>query len=534
MTITGRFTLFLITILIASCTNIPSELQKAESLIESKPDSALHILRNLSPKTCKSDENKALYGLLITEALDRLKLPLLPDSVIDFSINYFQKHPDPVRLANCYLYKGRKYKYAFQYDKASSLFVQGLELIENRNEYLLSARLNFDMADISNYQKEYAKARQNYIKAYNLYLKVKSEYFVNTTLLSIGISYNNEKQYKKAQKYFYRVYQNTNDSLTKGLAIQNLGINYYALKQFDSALYYLRKSLSFPYIQTNMAIRNYYLADLYFDLNKFDSAGYYAKHSFIYNPDIITRRECYRILVNTYNEKGDIPGLKKSMVAYQNCIDSIRKIETQPKGSYIENLHLTKVESKQNKLKLWIIICVLFIFIILAVLLIRQLTRHSKKAIKQTEEKHIRHKAEIRKEPILKKRKALNDKIEKIKTELVQEKKPVSIAEREFQARKIYEKLLHLNDTEFFFQEMNTLFNNLVTKLRARYPGLNDKELLWCCLYLLEVPTHDMLILLEYNTDNSLKRMKNRLSDKVSVENAGLLGDFLFKIISED
>ena len=153
MKLSGRFPLFLfISIITTNCTNTPSELQKAESLIESKPDSALHILRNLSPKTCKSDENKALYGLLITEALDRLKLPLLPDSVIDFSINYFQKHPDPVRLANCYLYKGRKYKYALQYDKASSLYVEGLELIENRDEYMLSARLNFDLADIKSYQ----------------------------------------------------------------------------------------------------------------------------------------------------------------------------------------------------------------------------------------------------------------------------------------------------------------------------------------------------------------------------------------------
>ena len=534
MKITGRFPLFLFTILISSCTNPTSDLQKAELLIENKPDSALYILRHLSPTKYNSDENKALFGLLMTEALDRLKLPLLPDSVIDFSINYYQKHPDPVRLANCYLYKGRKYKYAFQYHKASSLYVEGLELIENRKEYMLSARLNFDMADINSYQKDYGKARQKYNEAYNLYLKAKSEYFANTTLLSIGISYSNEKEYKKAQKYFYRVYFHTNDSLTKGLALQNLGINYYALKQYDSAQYYLRKSLSFPYIQTNMAIRNYYLADLYFDLNKLDSADYYAKKSFNYNPDIITRRECYRILVNTYNEKGDIPGLKKSMVAYQNCIDSLRKIETQPKGSYIENLHHTKVESKQNRLKLWVVICILFIFIILACMLFRRLRRHSKKTIKQTEEKHNRHKAEIRKESVLKKRKALNDKIEKIKTEQIQEKKPVSIAEREFQARKIYEKLLHLNDTEFFFQEMNTLFNNLVTKLRARYQGLNNKELLWCCLYLLDVPTHDMLILLEYKTDNSLKRMKNRLSNKVCIENAGLLGDFLFKIISED
>jgi len=404
MKITFRFPLFLLfSIVITNCSNPQSQLQKAESLIEIKPDSALHILRNLSPKTCTSDENKALYGLLMTEALDRLKLPLLPDSVIDFSINYFQKHPDLVRLANCYLYKGRKYKYALQYDKASSLYVEGLELIENRDEYMLSARLNFDLADIKSYQKEYAKARQNYIKAYNLYLKVKSEYFANTTLLSIGISYNNEKEYKKAQKYFYRVYFHTNDSLTKGLAIQNIGINYYALKQYDSAQYYLRKSLSFPYIQTNMAIRYYYLADLYFDLNKFDSANYYAKKSFNYNPDIITRRECYRIIVNAANAKGDIRGLKKSMVGYQYCIDSIRKIDAQPKGTYIENLHYTKAESKQNKLKLWIVICILFILFILACLLFRRLRRHSKKAIKQTEEKHIRHKAEIRKEPYLRK-----------------------------------------------------------------------------------------------------------------------------------
>jgi tetratricopeptide (TPR) repeat protein len=399
---------------------------------------------------------------------------------------------------------------------------------------MLSARLNFDMADINSYQKDYVKARRNYIEAYKFYLLAKSAYFANTTLLSIGITYSNEKQYKIAQKYFFKIYLITNDSLTKGLATQNLGINYYAQKQYDSALNYLRKSLSFPYIQTNMAIRNYYLADLYFDLNKFDSADYYAKKSFNYNPDIITRRECYRILVNTYNEKGDIPGLKKSMVAYQNCIDSLRKIETQPKGSYIENLHLTNVESKQNKLKFWIIICVLFIFIILGCLLFRRLRRHSKKAIKQTEEKHVRNKAEIRKEPVLKKRETLKYKIDKIKTEQIQEKKPLSITERELQVRKIYEKLLHLSDAEFFCHEMNTLFNNLVIKLRARYPGLNDKELVWCCLYLLEIPTHDMLILLEYKTDNSLKRMKNRLSDKVCIENAGLLGDFLFKIISED
>ena len=246
MKLTGQiFVFYFLFVVISSCSNPPEELQKVETLIESKPDSALHILRNISTEKYKSDKNKALYGLLLIEALDRLKLPMLPDSLLDFSFNYYQKHPDHVRLANCYLYKGRKYKYNLQYDKASNLYVQALELIDNKKEFMLSARINFDMAEISRYQKEYAAAREKYSEAYQSYLKAKSVYFANTTLISIGITYNHEKKYQEAQNYFYRVYFHTKDSLTKGLAIQNLGINYYALKQYDSALNYLRKSLSF-------------------------------------------------------------------------------------------------------------------------------------------------------------------------------------------------------------------------------------------------------------------------------------------------
>ena len=534
MKLSGRISLFLIlSILITSCTNSPNELQKAESLIENKPDSALKILKNLSPNKYKSPENKALYGLVMIEALDRLKLPL-PDSVLEFSLNYYRKTNESIRLANCYLYKGRIEKYKFHFDKAVTYLLIAEELAKNSPDYLLNGRIKFDLADIFRYQKEYDNAKLKYQQAYSCYTCAKSSSFALTTLISIGITYTYEKKYDIAHRYFYKVYHSTSDSMIKGLVMQNMGINYYCRKQYDSALYYLRKSIPYPYVKANKAIRMYHLADLYLDLQRYDSAFRYAQEAFKFNPDIVTKRECYRILVNSYNAKGDIPNLKQAMVEYQNCIDSLRKIETQPKGSYIENLHHTKAESKQNKLKLVIVIAVLFIFIILSCLLFRQLRRHSKKAIKQTEEKHIRRKAEIRKEHILMKSEALKGKIEKIKSEKIQEKRPVSITEREFQTRKIYENLLHLSDTEFFFDEMNSLFNNLVTKLKDRYPGLNNKELIWCCLYLLEVPTHDMLILLEYKTDNSLKRMKNRLSEKVSVENASLLGNLLFEIISED
>ena len=526
MKIIVRFSLFLLfSILISNCTNHPTELRKAELLIESKPDSALYILRQLSPTKYKSDEKKALYELLMTEVLDRLKLPLLPDSLLDFSINYYLKHPDPVRLANCYLYKGRKYKYSLQYDKASSLFVQGLELIENRDEYMLSARLNFDLADISNFQKEYDKARQKYSEAYNSYLKANSIYFVNTTLLSIGISYSNEKQYKKAQTYFYKAYYHTNDSLLKGYAIQNLGINYYRMKQFDSARCYLRKSLTFPYIQTNKAIRYYYLADLYFDLNSYDSSAYYAKQSFNHKPDIITRRECYRILVNTYNAKGDIRGLKESMMGYQYCIDSLRKIDTQAKGSSIENLHHTKHEVVKTRKWVGYLCGVILLILIVSVLLNMLLHKRKNKEIRQTNQKH--------KEQMLKQRKALINKIEHTKEAQSGMRKKLTFAEKEKQDLKLYNHILHFNDETYFFKMMDAILNNLHSKLKERYEEVSEREIKWCCLSLLEIPPTDIMTLLDYKQE-ALNKMKIRLAYKLQLQYASELIGFLNGILLED
>ncbi|MEI8272177.1 MAG: hypothetical protein WCG08_06105 [Paludibacter sp.] len=526
MKISSYISVFLfLSLVLACCTNPPNELQKAESLVETKPDSALQILRHLSSNKYKSTENKALYLLLMTEALDRRKLPMLPDSLLDFSMHYYQKYPDPVRLANCYLYEGRKYKYSFQLDKASSSFVQGLELIENSEEYLLSARLNFDLADISLYQKEFDKARQKYSEAYYLYLKAKSIYFANTTLLSIGISYCYEKKYKDAQQYFYRFYLNSNDSLSKGLAIQNLGINYYALKQYDSALFYLRKSLSYPYIQTNMAVRVYYLADLYFDLHQYDSAGYYAKKSFSYKSDIVTRRECYRILVNTSNAKKDVSGLKEAMVAYQNCIDSIRKIDAQPKGSYIETMHHSKREAVKTRKWLGYLSLGIILILILSVLLYLQLHKRKSRELNQSTEKH--------KELMLKHREALIQKIKNTKDSQTAIRKKLSFAEKELLDKKIYNDILHLQDTSYFLKLMDANMNNLPGKLKERYEEVSDREIKWCCLTLLEIPVTDILNVLDYKLE-ALNKMKTRLAAKLQLQSATELSIFLQGILSEN
>ncbi len=73
-----RFSTYYIVILLlifgpGACSLVPNELKTAEQLIETAPDSALHILQHLSPSKYKSDKNRALYVLLMIETQGKKK-----------------------------------------------------------------------------------------------------------------------------------------------------------------------------------------------------------------------------------------------------------------------------------------------------------------------------------------------------------------------------------------------------------------------------------------------------------------------------
>lgn len=514
------------------CSFMPDELKRAESLIESSPDSALYILQHISPDKFRSDESRALYGLLMVEALDRKPSDVSCDSLLAYSLQYYTNHHQAERLAACYLYKGRLYKRKFQYENATNNYLKALDYLEGSKDYLLLGKVHSDIADIYLYQTEYKRATQKYNVAYGCFAKARNANSANYCLINIGKCYSQSRKYKEAHRYFFKVYATAKDSLVKGFAVQYIGVNYYSARMYDSALVYLRKAVRYPYFRSNMALRYYYLADLYFDCNRFDSAFYCATKSFDYETDIRIKRECYRILVNTANNKGDIPGLKKYMALYQDCSDSIRKIDAQTKGSVIETIHATRQESEKKQNRLWYLGIALLVVIILSALLYMSKHRKSEQTLHLREENHQMQRAGIRKEVMLKHRDALLRKIEDHKASHTPEWKKAGPAERERIDRKMYEELLHLNDITFFYKEMDTVLNNMVTKLQTRYQ-LNEKEIQWCCLYLLNVSNQDIMMLLDY-TQDALKKMRQRLANnKFGIKSLRELEPFLYGILTE-
>lgn len=518
----------------AGCSFMPHELKTAERLIETAPDSALYILQKLPADNYQSGESRALYGLLMIRTLDKKMLPLKPDSLLDYSISYYLKNPDHDRLATCYLYKGRSYKYYFQYEKAMTCYLKAFEEVKDSKDYLLIGRINSDLGEIYTIQRDYYQSRKKFYNAYSCFFKAHFQELAFHSLLFIGETYHYAQDYKTARKYFRQITNQAKDSLQKGALYQDIGLNFYYSKQYDSAYIYFKKIIKYPYVKNNRALRYLYLSNIYFEFNKFDSAYFSAIQSINLQADIRTKRECYRVLTNSEFKRGNLREMSFYMNRYVQISDSIREIDAQIKGSYMETTYIAKKEANENKVQKWISWSAIFIVIVSFLFILRNIFIKVKKEKKQIQESHTEEKVGILKKVIEDKRALLQKQIEDRKILMMAEFRNAGSQEREHQLLKIYIELLHFDKTELFFREMDKLLNGLITKLKNRYNTLNEKELMLCCYLMLHIPTYDMLILFGYKSDDSLKSLKRRLPKKFELENATLLEDFLLSIVSEN
>jgi hypothetical protein len=221
------------------------------------------------------------------------------------------------------------------------------------------------------------------------------------------------------------------------------------------------------------------------------------------------------------------------MNQYVVLSDSVRKIESQTKGSMVDSIRSSTLELMKTKNRTgYIVIGLLFVFIMLVLILYIFLKKRNAIKIQMSEINSQQQNIDNRKKALIKYSETLIQKIETIKSKQLAERKKASHSEKEKMDRKIYEEILNLNDIKIFYNEMDIILNNLVSKLRTRYPTLTTKEIIWCCLYLLHIPTTDINLLLDYK-EGSLMKMKQRMAEKVDIARVIQLYDLLNNILAE-
>jgi tetratricopeptide (TPR) repeat protein len=519
------YSLMLLLLSLTACSLTPKELQRAEQLMEYAPDSSLHILQHISHKNYMSSSNKALYGLLMFQALDKNYLTLTPDTLINYSIDYYEREGQKSRLAAAYLYKGRMYKYALRYEDATLCLMKAVDNANKTKDFALLGRIYTDLGDICFKQQDYIKARAEYKKEYESYSKTTLKKQALEALLAVGRTYFSVHKYDSAMLYYKRALVQATDSISKANCLQNIARNYFAVKQYDSALHCLRPIIDYPYVDNNRAIRYYVLADVCFELRQLDSARFYANETFKFKPDMNIRFGCYRILGNIAFLRKEMKEMAHYMNLYTACSDSIKKVESQTKVAVLEKMHQNSKDIQSGKRNSIVFATLLFIVLLLSFVVLYYLyTQHKKN--KQLHEEQIQQANSV----LVVKQKDLvrgvQQKIEIAKQRQVAARKKATLNERDALVLEIYQSKLHLNDWDEFTRLMNYTFNNIVSTLESSCPDIKQVEIVWCCLHLLDVPQAERTIVLNIST-NSLYKLKQRLALKLQLKGAKMLDEYL-------
>lgn len=230
-----KFRIFIpfLCLLFTGCSFTTNDLKIAEQLLETAPDSALMMLQRIQPTTSLREADRALYGILLFQALDKNNQTLQPDSTINFSVNYYLQKNKNRELAISYYYKARLYKTAQRFDEATLLYLKALDIFQNSEDYYFLGRINSDMGDICSLQNDNKESLYKYQLSSSYFQKAKDTIEACYKLIDIGRAYRILQNPTKSLKYYKKAIIQTTDSFVRGAAYQEMGINYYKSKKFD-------------------------------------------------------------------------------------------------------------------------------------------------------------------------------------------------------------------------------------------------------------------------------------------------------------
>ena len=116
-----------------------NEMDKAENLMDAKPDSALVVLENIPASSVKGKEAAARYALLKSIALDKNYIDTTNFDVLQPAIDYYIKNGKPDEKLRTYYYQGRIYQNKGDDDSAMRSFMNGCDLRHGVTDSLLLA-----------------------------------------------------------------------------------------------------------------------------------------------------------------------------------------------------------------------------------------------------------------------------------------------------------------------------------------------------------------------------------------------------------
>lgn len=234
---------------------------RADSLLNSNPDSALLLLKTLPELQELSQSECARYALLMVRATDKVEKPLLTcDSLLNVALHYYNK--DDKERAVALLYKGRLEIEMNNPENAVAYLQEGLNILEKHPEEIITRR---------------------------------------HTLRLLGDLYFDSRHYKEAIRMYQDLYNCSTTNVDKSIALNGISGFYCMTNQEDSAIAIQHKAvgsalLSKDSIQIATSLLELSLS--FIDFDRIDSALHYAREALTHAPHKEPKGRYYNNLAN--------------------------------------------------------------------------------------------------------------------------------------------------------------------------------------------------------------------------------------------
>ncbi len=313
-----------ISLFIVSCSQneICSSLKTAEDIINDNPDSTLSILREIDYEALKDNHLKALYGLLYTSA--NIKKQKVPDndSLIDYSIQFFENNNDSYHLADSYYYKGMMC-YAKKQLEVSAHYLKKAESLSIEFGYSWITNKIYERLIYLNYITDNKALTLEYSKKFlESSFELKDRVLISRAFVMVASSYSAVNLSDSA--YFYLKsglrYIDDVNSILKADILVDIGEMYYEKGDMDlSETNALQSDSIHPNPHAKML-----LGKIEYQRGDRLKAKEYWNHALSTN-DVKIKKDLYKIIANYYAEVGNYDDAYIISLKLDSLNDTINK-----------------------------------------------------------------------------------------------------------------------------------------------------------------------------------------------------------------
>lgn len=339
----------------SSDKGIKDILSKADSLVESNPDSAFTLLESVEQLDVLSDENFARWCLSNAKVRDILQKEPLSINYITRAFNYFKKSGNINDQARIGMFLAHAYNAAQERDKAMNTYLLALDLADRSQDYNLAGYINTYLADQYKFEEKYTQAKEKYNEASLYFEKAKNLRSKAIAINNIGLMSFMLKDSDDQVLHNYLLSDSLalelKDSVVLSMANNRIGLFYINSQNYNLAESYLLKSIE--YCKTGNAANYAALSDLYVSQGKVEKSRELLKQISLLenNPDAKAG-----FIYQQYLLEKDEQNWKKALEYYEESlayVDSIRSVQSQTNLLEIEKKYTTeKIKNENNLLRL--------------------------------------------------------------------------------------------------------------------------------------------------------------------------------------